>query len=411
MPWRASLGGVSVGLECPVRVIGAINLSPESFYKKSIAKSPREALERAELMVSEGADIIDLGAMSTAPYLETWVSEEEEASRLIPAVKLISSHLQVPVSVDTHRYRVARQALEAGADILNDVSGLSDLRLAKLVAEENASLILGARGSVDMKADPIPQLRRLLSHSLEKAIGEGVEESKIVIDPLIGFFRGEGRAWYEWDIEVLCGLYRLKILGRPVCIGVSRKSFIGAILGLSEPEERLYGSIAAAAIAAYNGADAVRTHDVKETLHAVRIAEAIREGMKAVKSGGVECYVLPQLTESDAAELFERIGCHPIGSLIMSRKARHYILLLKGVSSPVALVLKQEMLAAGGDAAIPAAALVGEKDIHEAVVVGTRSQLEKVVEKLKLNARHTKTLSDEFMQLAQIIEEAAGLGE
>ncbi|RLG51366.1 MAG: dihydropteroate synthase [Thermoproteota archaeon] len=409
MLWSADLGGVRAGAGAPVRIIAAINLSPESFYKGSVAKTPREALEKAELMASEGADIIDLGAMSTAPYLRTWVSEREEASRLIPAVKLISSHLQIPISVDTHRYGVAKQALEAGADILNDVSGLSDVRLAKLVASEGASLILGARGSVDMGRDPIPQLRRLLSTSLEKAISEGVEEGKVAVDPLIGFFRGGERPWHEWDVEVLRGLYRIKVLGRPVCVGVSRKSFIGAILGLDRPEDRLYGSIAAAAVAVYCGADVVRTHDVRETLHAVRVAEAIRGSLKAVKAGSVECYVLPPLLEGDALELFTRIGCHPVGSTIMSRKARHYILLLKGVSSPVANVLKQEMLAAGGEAAIPAVALVGGRQLHDVVVMGTRSQLERVVEKLKLNAKYAETLSGDFTQLAEAIEKAAEL--
>ncbi|MEM4581811.1 MAG: dihydropteroate synthase, partial [Candidatus Korarchaeum sp.] len=196
---RADLSGVKVGLGEPVKVMGAINLSPESFYKGSVASSVEEALSIAERMVEEGASIVDVGGMSTAPYLETYVSVDEERSRVLPVIRKLRD-LGVPISVDTHRYEVASAAVDAGATIVNDVSCLADGRIADLVASMDLSLILGARGRPE-SSDPLREVRRFLREGLRRA--SGVREERIVVDPLIGFFRDASIPWYVWDSLVL----------------------------------------------------------------------------------------------------------------------------------------------------------------------------------------------------------------
>jgi dihydropteroate synthase len=249
----ANLAGVEVGDGFPVRIVGAINVSPESFYTGSVARG-RAALQRlAARMVEEGADILDIGAMSTAPYLKAAISEQEEEERMAAAVRAVREVVTVPISADTQRSRVAAAALAAGASIINDVSGLSRDPAMAALARRAAGVILMA-----------------CEH------GAGVPPQHIVLDPGIGFFRHAAVTWHDLDCIVLAQLSRLRRLGYPVLVGISRKSFIGAITGRSTPAERLYGSVAAAAIAVHNGAALVRTHDVAATVDAVRMAAAIR---------------------------------------------------------------------------------------------------------------------------------------
>jgi dihydropteroate synthase len=275
----ANLGGVTVGEDCPVALIGVLNVSPESFYPGSVHRDPDDLLRVAEGMVEAGAAILDIGAMSTAPYLPTRISEEEEADRLASAIHLVSMKLDVPISADTVRSGPARRALEAGAIIINDVSGLTaDRAMAPLVARSGAGLIVMAweRGGEET-AFPVDVALGFLDESLRIARGAGVPAERIVVDPGIGFFRRRKIPWHEWDVALLAGLHALRDLGRPICVGVSRKSFIGAILGQEDPLDRLPGSLAAAAVAVVNGAHLIRTHDVAETCQAVRVAQAIRE--------------------------------------------------------------------------------------------------------------------------------------
>jgi dihydropteroate synthase len=276
------LGGVALGDGLPVVVMGVLNVSPESFYTGSV-RTDTNALVRAAMdMVEAGAALVDVGARSTAPYLDTAISLEEETDRLARAVTALADKLPVPVSADTPHAGPAAAALEAGARVINDVSGLADPALARLVAAHDAGLIAMAsprgdsrgRGSAD--ADPPLRVRALLARALDCAANAGIRTEHVVLDPGIGFFRDGSVPADVWDIAVLAGLETLRDLGRPLAVGVSRKSFLGAVTGRAEPSARLSGSLAAAALAVAHGAALVRAHDVAETVDAVRVAERVR---------------------------------------------------------------------------------------------------------------------------------------
>ncbi|MDV3277566.1 MAG: dihydropteroate synthase [Nitrososphaerales archaeon] len=285
---NGELAGVKLGDGYPVRVMGTINVSPESFYKGSVKTTSEGISELAAVMVKEGADIIDVGGMSTAPYLTTEVPLEVEVGRLTMAIGAIRDAVKVPISVDTPRSIAARAALEAGAGIVNDVSGLKhDERMAKLIVKHGASAILMAHETRHRSGEPIKRILAALKETLDLGAKAGIPEGRIVIDPGLGFFRREGRGfgfspaeelpWYAWDCMVIRELGQFRSLGRPSCISISRKSFIGKILGLQEPNERLIGSLAATAVAVFNGVHLVRTHDVGATTQAVRMAESIKK--------------------------------------------------------------------------------------------------------------------------------------
>jgi dihydropteroate synthase len=281
---HATLGGVPVGGDRPVVVVGALNVSPESFYTGSIHRTLEHLTRAAGAMVEAGAAMIDVGARSTAPYGRRAVGEDEERRRLGRAVEALVRALPVPVSADTTRPSVAAAALDAGAAVLNDVSGLRDPALAELAAGRGASVILMA--SPDPQApprrpdrpadDPVAIVRALLAAALDRARAAGIPDERVVLDPGIGFFREEAVPWDAWDARIVAGLTALGTLGRPLCVGVSRKSFLGALCGRPDPAERLAASLAATAVAVVRGAAAVRTHDVPETVDAVRVAARLR---------------------------------------------------------------------------------------------------------------------------------------
>jgi len=279
--------------------MGVLNVSPESFHAGSVRAAADELLSAALAMVEAGAVLIDVGARSTAPYLDTAITDEEERTRLARAIEVLAPKLPVPISADTTRPGPARAALEAGARIINDVSGLRDPTLASLVAERGAGVILmaspaatagglaaaggaaGVEGTLS-RDQPVAVVSALLEAALERARAAGIPDERVVLDPGIGFFRNVAMAWDEWDARVLAGLDALGAIGRPLCVGVSRKSFIGAIIGRPGTEKRLAGSLAATAVAVWNGAALIRTHDVAETLDAVRVAERVRGASAAL---------------------------------------------------------------------------------------------------------------------------------
>jgi len=272
--------------------MAAVNLSPESFYKGSVARTRREVTAQVQKAIEGGASILDIGGMSTSPYLMGEISEEVEAARVRAALRAIVEAVGgTPISVDTLRASVADMALRNGATIVNDVSGLkNDPEMGNVVRDRGASLLAMAHSSASSSARPIPRILRALRETLTIAEKAGIDRREIVLDPGIGFFREQGlgpayspqgvMSWYEWDLEVLANLARLKSLGRPIGVGLSRKSFMGRVVDAESPEDRLPASLAATAIAVMNGANLVRAHDVKETVHAVRIAEAV---MKRVR--------------------------------------------------------------------------------------------------------------------------------
>jgi len=275
----ARLGKVEVGDGLPTRIMGVINVSPESFYKESIKTTYEEIAETALYMEKVGADIIDVGAMSTAPYLlNTLISEEQEAERIRYAIEAVKSSTNLPVSADTHRPKPLIEAIKAGAEIVNDVSGLSNPIIVDIVSEHNLSLIICARrlGILSNPKEAVYKALNLLEDLVNYATDHGVRLENIVIDPAIGFHRDSGIEWWKIDIELIHSLREFRRLGRPIIVGVSRKSFIGVLTNREKPEDRLFGSIAVEALSVYLGAHVIRTHNVKETLDAVKVAEALR---------------------------------------------------------------------------------------------------------------------------------------
>lgn len=277
--------GLNVGDGNPVRIMAVLNVSPESFYQGSVQIEREQIISIAQAMVNAGANIIDVGAMSTAPYLKTAISAEEETERLTRAIAAIAAHVSIPISADTKRAAPAHAALAAGATIINDVGGLKfDPQMAEVVARANAGVIIMASESTPQTGSPMVRIRTALTDSLQHAERAGIPREHIVLDPGIGFFRQPDIPWHEWDRLVLQELASLRELGFPLLVGVSRKSFIGKILDQPNAADRLIGSLTCAAIAVYNGAHIIRAHDVKETVEAVRMAEWLRPQVQSPKS-------------------------------------------------------------------------------------------------------------------------------
>ena len=278
--------------------MGIINASPESFYGASVRTTRRQVAAAAARMQREGADVIDVGGMSTAPYLDTMIPEDEEAGRVAMAVEAALSAASLPVSVDTCRAAPAEAALERGASIVNDVTGLRhDRRLRGVAAAHAASVVLCAHAPRAATGD-WRETRALLEGSVEIARDAGVARSRIAVDPAVGFFRGSGRgplftrtggrgpgaraSWVRRDLSIIRDLRRLRF-GYPVAVSASAKSFIGAVVGAGRgaasfsaapapPSGRRAGSLSCEAAAVLNGADIIRTHNVAATAAAVAAA-------------------------------------------------------------------------------------------------------------------------------------------
>ena len=280
----AKIGNVSVGGKNPVRIMGILNTSPESFHKKSVNTSKILIKNTAKLMEDQGADFIDVGGMSTAPYLSTMISEQTESKRILNAIKIIQNFTNLPISVDTCRAKVAKDALECGVEIINDISGLKyDKKMQNVISEFTPSLILCAYDQKVVIGNPVTQTKRLLKDSLKIAKRSNIPFEKIVLDPAIGFFRKTGKGpfftkiksdWLERDLSILKNLNSIK-QNFPIMISASNKSFIGKILGKENTNDRLFGSVAAETISVMNGADIIRTHNVEATKDAVTIASKL----------------------------------------------------------------------------------------------------------------------------------------
>lgn len=278
------VGALSAGDSFPVRIMGVINLTGDSFYSGSISTNIEQVKAEARRMESEGADVIDLGARSTAPYKQFDIPVSEEERLLGDAVSAVSTAVKIPVSADTTRLRPARRALECGASILNHVYGVQGAgsdEISRLVAKSGCNLILTAHEPGQFEDNsgkrPIERVSFALSNSLHFCKSYGVKEENIIIDPGIGFFKDQRISNVDWNASVLAELEELRSFRLPICVGLSRKRFLGQLLGGKSPEERLNASNAANSIAVYNGAHIIRTHDVKETREACIIAKAIRE--------------------------------------------------------------------------------------------------------------------------------------
>lgn len=273
MVWK--IRNLTLAFDRPL-IMGIVNLTTDSFYDGGRYIDPNRALEHAARLAQEGADILDLGAESTRPGAKP-VSEEEELNRLLPILEQVKKRFEIPISIDTTKSKVARGALQLGAHIINDVSGLrQDPALAEVVHEFKAGLILMHRRGTpetmqlltDYK-DLMEDLIHELSESIEIAESCGVSADRMVVDPGIGFSKTA-----EQSLEILERLSELKRLGRPILIGPSRKSFIHSVTK-SAPDKRLFGTVAACVLAYERGARIFRVHDVWAIKEALQVTEAI----------------------------------------------------------------------------------------------------------------------------------------
>jgi len=251
--------------------MGIINLSPDSFSGDGCSDI-EAALERAQQMVSDGADIIDVGGESTRPG-STPIPAEDELKRVVPFLKQVARLINVPLSIDTYKTDVARLALDAGAGIINDISGLRlNPDLVKLAAARSVPIILTSNERGGKVERIIESVINNLKHLICIALDAGVTRNNIIIDPGIGFGKTQ-----QQNLEILRRLNEFKILQRPILIGASRKSVIGNVLDLPA-EQRLEGTAATVAIGICKGADVVRVHDVKQMALVCRMSDAIVRG-------------------------------------------------------------------------------------------------------------------------------------
>jgi dihydropteroate synthase len=260
-------------------VMGILNVTQDSFSDGGLYFDKSEAIKRAVQMVEEGADIIDIGGESTRPGSEP-ITIEEELRRTIPVIEVLSKEVDVPISIDTYKSEVAKKALDAGASMVNDISGLRfDPEMSKVVSAYKVPVvIMHIKGTPkDMQQNPvyealIPEITDYLKDCIRLAIESGISEDKIIIDPGIGF----GKT-FNHNLEIINNLHEFTLLGKPILIGLSRKAFIGKILGDAPVTDRLEGTAAAVAISIMNGANIVRVHDVKEMVKVTKVADAIKK--------------------------------------------------------------------------------------------------------------------------------------
>jgi len=265
-----------IDLEQKVVVMGILNVTPDSFYDGGRYTGEDEALARVEEMIGEGADIIDVGGESVRPGVDP-IGLNEELGRVIPVIEKIKKQFSIPICVDTYKAEVARQAIEEGAEMVNDISALRfDPDLRKIVAGYGVPVVLmHIKGTPkNMQDNPrydsvMEEIISYLDSSIKLAEEAGADGRGIIVDPGIGFGKTTAH-----NLEILRRLEELASLGKPILVGLSRKSFIGNVLGLPQ-EERLEGGLAATCMAVWRGARLVRTHDVSPTRRAVDMVQAI----------------------------------------------------------------------------------------------------------------------------------------
>ncbi len=259
-------------------IMGILNTTPDSFSDGGRYANPEQAVARGLTMAAQGADIVDVGGESTRPG-SAEIGVQEEMERVIPVIRALRENSDVPISVDTSKALVARRALEAGADIVNDVSACrQDAAMAETVVAAGAGLVLmhmqGSPRTMQDRpqyTDVVEEVICWLDDRVKTAVQGGVDPETIAIDPGIGFGKSATH-----NVQLVAGMDRLATLGRPVLAGMSRKRFIGTLTGVTDAANRLAGSLAAAVCAVMRGAHILRVHDVAESIQALRVAAAIR---------------------------------------------------------------------------------------------------------------------------------------
>jgi dihydropteroate synthase len=284
--WR--IRGRTLSTERPL-VMGILNATPDSFSDGGLLRTIDAAVARAEAMVAEGADILDVGGESTRPHAHA-VDAEEELRRVVPVIEALAGRFpDVPLSIDSVKSDVARAAIDAGAHIVNDVSALRlDPAMARVCVEREAGVVLmHSRGGVQemasyahaaYDADAMDAVLEELRERVDDALAHGIEAAAVAVDPGIGFSKRS-----EHSLRVLASLERLVAWGHPVVVGASRKRFIGELSGVRDPASRVYGSVGAAVAAFERGARILRVHDVAATRQALDVVDAIRRAAQRVE--------------------------------------------------------------------------------------------------------------------------------
>lgn len=269
----------NLDLDSRTLIMGILNITPDSFYDGGLHFRTKDAVDHALKMVNDGADIIDVGGESTRPFSDP-VPLEEELKRVIPVIKAVSQETDIPISIDTYKSEVARQALGAGAKMINDISALKfDHAMGPLAAKAGVPIVLmHMKGTPkNMQVEPtykdlLSEIIDFLSEAVDHAVKLGVKRDLIVIDPGIGF----GKSVND-NLNIIKELHKLSAVGQPILIGPSNKSFIGHILDLPA-ESRKTGTMAAIAASVWNGANIVRAHNVKAARETTTVIDAIKSG-------------------------------------------------------------------------------------------------------------------------------------
>lgn len=395
--------GLKVGDNYPVRLMGIINLSQESFYKSSVINAD-SILNKAYSMIDEGADILDIGARSTWLHAET-ISKKKEIERLEPALKILDDNIDVLISVDTMFADIAEKSLNLGADIINDVSGFkNDSSMIDVIVQNDCPAI--AMATKNIPGDPIGMdaVMDALAKIIKFAESKKMSTEKLILDPAIGKWIDEKDPIY--DFETIDNFERLKIFNKPLLAAISRKSCVDAVLN-KPVDERLYGTLAATSIAVYNGAHIIRTHDVKETSDIAKMSATLRNKTPVVKNHEIEITIEKITNIEDANRLMQMMKVTTKGSQIMKKKTIAHILRISNISTAEALIIKQEMLARGGDAALEKSAVSHDIEKTDILLIGTTLQLENLVKKMvhqTLNLPKISTLIKNILKQKNDIE-------
>ncbi|WP_195972394.1 dihydropteroate synthase [Clostridium thermobutyricum] len=263
------IGNKEFDLKERTYVMGILNITPDSFSDGGKFNELGKALKRVQEMIEEGADIIDIGGESTRPGFEV-VEAEEEINRVVPVIKAIKEKFDIPISIDTYKSETARAAIEAGADIINDIWGFKkDKNMAKLCAEKNVPCILMHNRDNAEYTDIMKDIKEDLIESINIALDAGVERENIILDPGIGFAKS-----LEENLKVMNNIEKIKELGFPILLGTSRKSMIGLTLNLPK-DERLEGTLATTVLGITKGCEFIRVHDIKENKRVCVMTDSI----------------------------------------------------------------------------------------------------------------------------------------
>lgn len=383
----------NIGDNFPPIIQGVINISPESFYKGSIFKVD-QINGQFQKFLDNGVKIFDVGARSTAPGVAP-ITKEEELARIKPFLNVIVNNIpnSIILSIDTQYSEIAEYSIKFCSEhnfrvIINDVSGLrTDPNMAKIIVDYNVPLILMAS---NQKPGDILSVNSILENifnnilTLEKL---NYDINKLIIDPGIG--KWIPAKTYEYDLAIIDNLERFRVFNQPICVGLSRKSFIGTVLNKQNPSDRYFGTLAATTIAIYNGAHIIRTHDATPELNEmITMAHAIRKRPLIIQENDITGILVGCVKDPlDGRYLQRLIGVTPAGSRIMDRKMVTKIILIENITAPQALILKEEMLARGGDTAIHKDVITTEnakyKKNQKVLLIGTEKQLYALVDKLK----------------------------